>query len=417
MSLRDDAIAVLRANDRGRYTVPTASGLYPAQWNWDSCLVALGFAVFDRPRAWLEIESLFEGQWPDGMVPSILFREDDASYFPNRHVWRAGAAVPSSGITQPPVAATVVRRLADQAGEQEAAAHLRGLLPRLLAWHRWFYRARDPKGSGLVAIIHPWESGMDNSPLWDAALATVEPGPSTLRLRRDIAFSGAAARPTGAEYDRYINLVLGFRDLDYDPAHLYDRSPLLIADAGFNAMLQRANLDLLDLARRFGTAEQAREVEAMARRTAEALEHSWSPEAGLYRSYDLRQGLDIVQPGIGALLPLYAADDVAKRRPGLVDRLGQWLSQVRFGVPSFAPDAAQFEPQRYWRGPVWLVVNWMLAQGLTANGQGAMAERIRRDSLALLEGGFGEYFDPLTGAVLGGRDFSWTAAMALVFSE
>ena len=69
MDLAQQAIEILRANDRGGYTVPTAAGLYPAQWNWDSCLVALGLAQFDEPRAVVEIETLFGGQWPDGMVP------------------------------------------------------------------------------------------------------------------------------------------------------------------------------------------------------------------------------------------------------------------------------------------------------------------------------------------------------------
>jgi hypothetical protein len=69
LDLRQQAIEILRANDRGGYIVPTATGLYPAQWNWDSCLVALGLAQFDEPRAVVEIETLFGGQWPDGMVP------------------------------------------------------------------------------------------------------------------------------------------------------------------------------------------------------------------------------------------------------------------------------------------------------------------------------------------------------------
>ena len=111
MELKQQAIEILRRNDRGGYTVPTASGLYPAQWNWDSCLVALGLAQFDEPRAVAEIETLFSGQWPDGMVPHILFHGDDSSYFPNAAVWQAGPTGRSSGITQPLVAATVVRHL------------------------------------------------------------------------------------------------------------------------------------------------------------------------------------------------------------------------------------------------------------------------------------------------------------------
>jgi len=83
-------------------------------------------------------------------------------------------------------------------------------------------------------------------------------------------------------------------------------------------------------------------------------------------------------------------------------------------VPSFEPGRPEFEPRRYWRGPVWLVVNWMLIDGLRQNGAAGLAERIRRDSLALVDrSGFGEYFDPLTGDALGGTEFSWTAAMYL----
>jgi hypothetical protein len=80
LKIRQQAIEIFRRNDRGGYTVPTATGLYPAQWNWDSCLVALGLAQFDEPRAVSELDTLFNGQWSDGMVPHILFHGDDSSY-------------------------------------------------------------------------------------------------------------------------------------------------------------------------------------------------------------------------------------------------------------------------------------------------------------------------------------------------
>jgi hypothetical protein len=173
----------LEANDRGNYAVPTSSGLYPAQWNWDSCLVALGFAQYDIPRAWQEVETLFSGQWRNGMVPSILFHGDDSTYFPNMEIWQCRERVPSSGITQPAVAATVVRYLVDKTSDVEARLRLAPQLPKILASHRWFQSARDPDRTGLVSIVHPWESGMDNSPVWDDALADVPPGPSAQRHR------------------------------------------------------------------------------------------------------------------------------------------------------------------------------------------------------------------------------------------
>jgi len=172
------ARAILTENDRGNYTIPT-KGLYPFQWNWDSCLSALGFGHFDEERAWTEIATLFEHQWEDGMVPHIIFHVEDDGYFPGPSVWQTSRrqtnrSVPTTGITQPAVAGFAVRRLYERARNTDLAdAQVRALLPKIAAWHDWFYRCRDPEQTGLVAIIHPWESGRDNSVDWDLALARV----------------------------------------------------------------------------------------------------------------------------------------------------------------------------------------------------------------------------------------------------
>ncbi|MGH7156102.1 MAG: MGH1-like glycoside hydrolase domain-containing protein, partial [Acetobacteraceae bacterium] len=105
---------VLRRNDRGGYTVPT-DRLYPFQWNWDSGFVAMGWATFDESRAFREIERLFEGQWEDGLVPQIVFHVPSDDYFPGPEVWGVKRTPPTSGITQPPILATAVRRMYDAA--------------------------------------------------------------------------------------------------------------------------------------------------------------------------------------------------------------------------------------------------------------------------------------------------------------
>jgi hypothetical protein len=111
MSTRSEqARAVLRANDRGGYCVPTAR-LYPFQWNWDSAFVAMGWATFDEARGWSEIESLLKGQWEDGLVPQIVFHAPSHDYFPGPEVWGISRTPPTSGITQPPVLATAATRL------------------------------------------------------------------------------------------------------------------------------------------------------------------------------------------------------------------------------------------------------------------------------------------------------------------
>src|SRR3954466_15621143 len=71
--LKAAAANVLRANDSGRYTLPSRA-TYPHQWNWDSALIALGWAELDPARAWTELETLMGArEEATGLVPHIAF--------------------------------------------------------------------------------------------------------------------------------------------------------------------------------------------------------------------------------------------------------------------------------------------------------------------------------------------------------
>ena len=73
-----------------------------------------------------------------------------------------------------------------------------------------------------------------------------------------------------------------------------------------------------------------------------------------------------------------------------------------------------FEPHRYWRGPVWAVVNWLVARGLAAYGFADLERRLRDDTLDLVgRSGLYEYYDPVDGTGGGGDAFTWTAAVVL----
>ena len=405
------AAAILRDNDRGAYTIPT-KGLYPFQWNWDSCLTALGLRHFDEARAWLEIETLMAHQWPDGMVPHIVFHVPDEGYFPGPDVWRTGRPVPTSGITQPPVLGFVLHRLFEEASDRALAQEkAKALLPKADAWHRWFYTMRDPAGEGLVAIIHPWESGRDNSVDWDAALTAVPSDGVEPYVRRDIGHVNAGQRPHKAEYDRYIKLVQIFRDLAWDNARLHDASPFRVVDPGFNAILIRSDEDLADLAATLG--EPA--IEAAARKrlalSRAALERLWSQAHSQYVAFDRVAGRPVDSVSVGGLLPVLAGVE-AGRMQALARRIRAWTEAARFGVPTHDPSDPRFEPKRYWRGPIWLIVNYLLADGLRRAGFEEDAILVDANSLALIsEGGFAEYYDPLSGEGLGGGAFTWTAAM------
>ncbi|MEM9013134.1 MAG: trehalase family glycosidase [Pseudomonadota bacterium] len=410
-----EAEQIIRQNDRGTYTVPT-KGLYPFQWNWDSCLTALGIAHFDEARAWTEIETLFAHQWPDGMVPHIVFHVPDDGYFPGPEVWDTGRPVPTSGITQPPVAGFAVRRLFERAQDRGLAERqARALVPKIAAWHEWFYRCRDPEGSGLAAILHPWESGRDNAADWDGPLDQVPTDGAQPFQRRDTDHADAAHRPTDAQYTRFIWLVQHFRLLGWDSARLHDRSPFCVVDPGLNAILVRSCADLAVLAEVLGLAEIAARSRRLAERGAAALEALWNPSAGQYLCRDRRTGALIDSRSHGGLLPVFAPI-AARRAAAIAERVEAIAARAPFLVPSHDPAAPGFEPRRYWRGPTWLITNYLIADGLARAGHGALADRIVESSLRLIDqGAFAEYYDPLTGAPCGGSHFTWTAAMVIEF--
>lgn len=409
------ALEILKENDRGSYTVPT-KGLYPFQWNWDSCLTALGQSHYDEARAWTEIETLFAHQWPDGMVPHIVFHVHSDGYFPGPNVWATNRPTETSGITQPPVAGFAVKRLFDRAkSDTEAAGRARALLPKIDAWHRWFYANRDPRGEGLVAILHPWESGRDNSVDWDEAFERVPTDGIEPYTRRDTQHADPLHRPTKAQYDRYLWLVQHFRNLKWDNSKLHDASPFQVIDPGFNAILIRSCADLADLADALGETEIAAANRARAAKGLAAMESLWSDRHGQYLCKDRTTGELIDSASIGGLLPVFAA--VPKARAHEVARTIERQSKTaHFIVPSHDPADPRFEQKRYWRGPAWLVTNYMIADGLRAIGETEIADHIVRSSLELIEqSGFAEYYDPLTGEPCGGGRFTWTAAMVMEF--
>lgn len=406
-SLDDQARAIIRGNDRGGYTLPTR-GLYPYQWNWDSAFAAWGFATFDNPRAWDELDTLMASQWDTGMVPHIIFHTPDPGYFPGPEIWRTGQTPPTSGITQPPVAATMARlvwEMDPEAGHDRMAA----LYPKLLAWHRWWHEVRCTHGP--AAITHPWESGRDNCPDWDIGMAGVNGADAGPYERRDTGHVDPEMRPTKEDYDRYITMVNFGRNAGWDQAQVVADGPFLMADPGITFMLLRADEDLAVMGRALG--HDVTELEGWAKALRDALPLIWNEDLGGYDARDLRTGQFAGVLGSGAFLA-YLAD---AGNPTLDAQLMRVWDSVSYGIPSADPEADIFNPRKYWRGPTWPVLNALLAVGLRDSGRTDLAERLRAETESLIrQHGFYEYFDPNDATPCGGADFTWTAAIWLTWA-
>ncbi|MEL6643791.1 MAG: hypothetical protein AAFQ79_07645 [Pseudomonadota bacterium] len=408
MDLDERAREILRGNDRGGYTIPTR-GLYPYQWNWDSAFAAWGFSTFNIDRAWTELERLFSAQWDTGMVPHIVFWKPDPGYFPGPDVWGTNRTPASSGISQPPVAAILARKIYE-ADPQAGEARLRALYPKFLAWHRWWHDHRS--ASGVAAITHPWESGRDNCADWDPGMANVDGSGVGDYTRRDTGHVDASMRPSKEDYDRYLAILQFGRACAWDQDEIVANGPFYMADPAMTFILIRAHRDLAAIGRIFG--EDVAEVEGWADALVAGLPQIWDPEIGAYDARDLRTGTFAGCLGSGAYLAWLAGIE----HPEMEARLTAVWDGVRFGIPSNDPAAQNFNPRRYWRGPTWPVVNSLIAMGFADSGRTAEEARLRQETVDLIEaGGFFEYFDPIDGTPCGGDHFTWTAAIWLAWAS
>lgn len=408
-ALDTEARAILTGNDRGGYTIPTA-GLYPYQWNWDSAFAAWGFSTFDIGRAWTELETLFSGQWDTGMVPHILFHQPDPGYFPGPDTWGTEGLGPvsSSGISQPPVAAILARKIL-AADPQAGRARLKALFPRLMAWHRWWREARTV--NGVAVVTHPWESGRDNCPDWDPGMANVDGSGVGPYTRRDTGHVDPSMRPRKEDYDRYLAILQFGKACRWDQAEILERGPFLMADPALTFILIRANRDLAAIARELG--EDASHPEGWAAEMEASLGWIWNEDLQGFDARDIRTGTFAGVLGSGAFLAWLAGVE----NPVAEARLKAVWDGVRYGIPSADPAWEGFNPRRYWRGPSWPVVNALIAIGFADAGRTEDEARLRRETRALIEGGgFYEYFDPLDGTPCGGSHFSWTAAIWLTWA-
>lgn len=150
----------------------------------------------------------------------------------------------------------------------------------------------------------------------------------------------------------------------------------------------------------------------------------WSEDHGLYTSYDLVQRKQLEADSISGFIPLFAGIPGPERARKLLKRLESpgfsGPGGECFSVPSYDMESAAFDPVSYWRGPVWVNMDWMLYHGLRRYGFHEKALAVRRDALELVgRFGFYEYFSPYRsrdrGEIggLGGAGFSWTAALSI----
>jgi hypothetical protein len=371
--VRAGALRVLSASWReADGFCPPNPEVYPHQWLWDSCFHAIAWSALGDPRGGRELAACLGGQLDSGFVPHMRYLgpSENRGPLPDR-----------SSFTQPPIYAHAARVLA--VAGADVGDGLVGRITSALDW-LWEHR-RTP--DGLMYVVHPWETGTDDSPRWDdwVSLPTYD----------------------HAEYSAFDRRLVAETYFDNHGAAVWSRS-FASAPASFNALCAHAALEcavLTDDDRWRARGEELADL---------ADELLWDEAQGLWVDHPLIGG----GPGCrvptldGALGALVTSDPAKAERV-----LGQLTDPERFGAPyglSYLPRRHSFyDPGSYWRGAAWPQLNYLLALAADRWQDDETYSRIREMSFAgVLTSGFAEYWNPEDGAGLGAVPQGWAAVAA-----
>lgn len=428
----DNCRRVLEANWRDGFTIP-AEGLYPHQWLWDSCFNSIGLRHIEVSKAQTELRNLLRGQWANGMLPHMIFAGRD-KHSKDRKIWQSWRNpyspdnLNTSGITQPPMLAEAIVRVGEKLPLVDRRSWYQDMYPALLAHHEWLYAERDPHEEGLVLLVHPWESGLDNSPpwteqlythskpLWIAFVEKTKLDKVVLLFRRDTQHVPPGQRLSSIDALLYYSVLQRLRRKNWDIDTILNRSHFAIEDLTFNSILIRANTHLRDIAKLIKH-KIPDDLQVSMKATEDALDKLWD---GYYKEYYSRNFVThklIKQPSIATLMPLYAGTISKERAEELVAKLHDTeLFSAEYPIPSVPFNSNFYKELGYWQGPSWINTNWLIVDGLKRYGFSAEADFIRNQSIKLVEEhGPYEYFSAKSGKPAGAKNFSWTAALILDF--
>jgi putative isomerase len=259
-------------------------------------------------------------------------------------------------VTKPPIMAWAALKLHETDPDP---AFLQEIYVPLVRWNAWWFSMNDDDADGLVQYNHPYSSGLDDSPLWDYGMPVESP----------------------------------------------DLNTYLCVQMGSLAMMAET------LGMEAEGAMWRRRAAAIVRRM---IEDFWDEGAGLFRALHENQPVPVVTPF--NLYPLWTGQLPDRIRERLVARLtdpGAFWGEI--AVPSVARNDSHYDPERMWRGPVWVNINYIFIEALRQIGEHDLAQSLLEKTLALIMShpGIYEYYHSQTGepSATAANAFGWTAAV------
>jgi len=299
-----------------------------------------GLPVFDWDNAFAAILGTLESPelaW--GNLSADVKAVDTLGFVPNFAVSNGALSLDRS---QPPVISYCAWKVHGLAPNIEV---LKTLYPRLLRWHRWWWKNRDGNGDGLLE----WGSNADAKyefPFVDKMLGAV----------------GMISDHQYAAFESGLDNSPMWDDAPYNKA----ARTLELASVDLNALFCLDAEYLAKIARECGDEKTARALEreyaALVKRINDQL---WSDKHGAYlnRSWDGRFS-EVLTPV--TFYPLLAGIASPKQARRLVNEhlLNPDEFWGKYVIPSVARNHPAFADNNYWRGRIWGSMNFLVAEGL-----------------------------------------------------
>lgn len=366
-----------------QYTVPSPKS-YPYQWFWDSCFHAIVFTYFDTEDAKREILSLFTHQFENGMIPHMIYWDKKTPYdFPVVEWGKED----TSTITQPPMLAYSIYRVYQKDQDKE---FLKLTYPNTKRFYEYLLKERDPGEKHLVGIVNPDESGEDDSSRFDAPLGL------------------APKQSLDVNFGKRLELVGKHRSCNFEIGTCM-RNFFWVKDVPFNTIMIENLRSLAKIAKVLKKEEDAVYFEKQAALMKKAMRKLLWKDGVFWSTYDISYKKIKVETW-AIFAPLFANLYSRQEAEAIVKKyfLNSDKFNLSFTIPTVSKDDPSFDPKGFWRGPVWISVNWFIYKGFVAYGFLDLAQMVKDASLNLIrQSGFRERFNPISGEGLGAKDFTW----------
>ncbi|MFA6816511.1 MAG: trehalase family glycosidase [Lentisphaeria bacterium] len=300
-------------------------------WLWDSVFHAAGIRHLDIKAAREILSAVLECSSKNGFIPL------DANPYN------------TSQLTQPPLLAFGVKLVQET---ESNIKWLRECYPFLKAYIEWDLKNRDSDNSGLVEWYiqehencRSGESGMDNSPRFDAA-------------------TQLKATDFNAFLSMECEILAGFAE------ELGFSDDVVLWKERHEKLNQLINKKL------------------------------WNDKEKFYFDYDMNQNKMCKVMANSGFMPLICGAASQKQAAEIVAHLNNPKTfKTSFPVPSVAVCCEEYYSKDMWRGPVWININWLIVYGLRRYGFHSEADMLAKRTMTELEkmylkyGVFFEFYD------------------------